>query len=362
MKMSNITLGFPRMHFEVGEKRDFTPDMFKRLSRHKNTIVILEHGYGSKLGFTEEDYIRAGRNITFGDLEAAMSASLVTVIRTPRMNELSLLKKGSILFSMLHYPTHRNRNELLLNSGIRCLSMDSLTDDFGTRYIQDFSGTARNALYRSYELWKTLGNNNDVELVNITIIGTGGMGRVSANEAVHYAGSEMPFKPSVLVRMVGRNTTSNVPLIKSVLSVTDILVDTTLRYDTAQIIISNDWIGLMPEHSVITDITADDYDLAVSPVQVKAIEGIPTGNLDQTLFMPDDKAWDSLPEQVSSTCRRPVISCYSWPGADPIGCLSKYENQMLPFIDLIIENFDVKPDTHSHNPFERAMARAAMGF
>jgi hypothetical protein len=77
------------------------------------------------------------------------------------------------------------------------------------------------------------------------------------------------------------------------------------------------WLcSYLPESAVIADITADDYDTTVEPIQVKAIEGIPTGNLrSNPVFMPDDPAWGQDPGGGSLlTHRRPVISCYSWPG------------------------------------------------
>jgi alanine dehydrogenase len=53
---------------------------------------------------------------------------------------------------------------------------------------------------------------------------------------------------------------------------------------------------------VVLDATADPYVAESEPIQVKAIEGIPTGNLNQYEFPPDDPAFDRLPKGVSSDC------------------------------------------------------------
>ena len=50
-----ITIGMARMHAEFGERRDFLPSFVARLAR-RGAIIILEHGYGAGMGFTEEDY------------------------------------------------------------------------------------------------------------------------------------------------------------------------------------------------------------------------------------------------------------------------------------------------------------------
>jgi len=360
--MNKPTLGFPRMHVEPGERRDFTPALFQRLKESLSMPVILEHGYGQKLGFAENDYISVDKNIRFADYQTVMNADLVTIIRTPKPADLAWMQPGSILFSMLHYPTHHTRNEQLSRLGIRGISMDMVVDDGGRRQIEDFSGTARSALRQAFDCWWGDPANKRRSEIRVTILGTGGLGRVAANEAVHYAGADLPGNIPVVVRMAGRNTTGSVRLMHQLLSDTDLLVDTTLRHDTTAVIIPNNWLSLLPESAVIADITADDYDTTLQPIQVKAIEGIPTGNLDQTVFMPDDPAWGHIPEGVDTTHRRPVISCYSWPGVDPMGCVMRYEAQILPFLDYLIHHFDQPFNIQSSNPFARGLARGTLEY
>ena len=111
---------------------------------------------------------------------------------------------------------------------------------------------------------------------------------------------------------------------KEILSRTDILVDATQRPDPSQIVIPNEWIGLMPEHAVLVDFSVDPYDCSANPVEVKGIEGMPQGNLDQYVFMPDDTVYDHIPECVSVKHRRHAVSCYSWPGLHPKQCMALY--------------------------------------
>ena len=46
-----ITIGMARMHAEFGERRDFLPSFVARLVRD-GARVVLEHGYGSGMGYT----------------------------------------------------------------------------------------------------------------------------------------------------------------------------------------------------------------------------------------------------------------------------------------------------------------------
>ena len=54
----SITIGLARMHLEFGERRDFLPSLVADLEK-RGAQVFLEYGYGSGIGFTEADYLKA---------------------------------------------------------------------------------------------------------------------------------------------------------------------------------------------------------------------------------------------------------------------------------------------------------------
>ncbi len=340
------TLGFLSMQFEKEEKRDFRPSFFKLL-RDLDATIYLDHDFGKKLGYSKSDYEHVNKNIQFCDREEVLQADVLISVRTPIEEELRKMKRNSTLFSMLHFVTHEHRNALLNKIGVKMYAMDSITDDFGLRLIQDFPGTAKNALQSGFDVLNT---RYLTDVCRILLVGPGEIGRL----AVDYALKLAPI-PAV-VKCIGRSVTKEKELMRKLLSETDMLVDSSKRSETHKHIIDNDLLGALPEHAVIVDISADDYDVSIDPIQVKGIEGIPTGNLKKYVFDIDDKAYSEIPDTVLTKHRRKLVSCYSWPGIDPIACLDRYETQLEPFIRLLVLGDSLKEE---NNPVSRALARGS---
>lgn len=341
------TLGFLSQRFEENEKRDFRPSFYKGLAALKNEL-ILEKDFGAKLGYTEQDYLEANRKISFGERNEVMAADLVVSVRTPSFDDLDNLKPGASFFSMLHYLTRARRNEFLTQSQIHLFSMDSVVDDFGIRLINDFPGSVENAYVAGY---KEYFQASSPDLLRVLILGSGEIGRLAADIAIHK--STVP----VIVTVVGVSVTKSKILLNELLTTADILVDASKRLRSHEYIVSNEQLGLLPTNALIIDLSADDYDVNVTPIQVKGIEGIPTGNLDQYVFSIDDPAYDRVPGQLTKRNRRKLVSCNAWPGVDPIRCLNRYELQLAPFIRLLARD-SREPSLDSDNPYERALARS----
>ncbi len=117
--------------------------------------------------------------------------------------------------------------------------------------------------------------------------------------------------PGNIVQVIDYDLTPHKEQLRALLETTHLLVNATQRKNPSQIIIPNALLGLMPAHAVLLDLSVDPYDFKNKPYEVKGIEGIPQGDLDQYIFSPDDPAWDQLPAQVSTTHRRWAVSCYS---------------------------------------------------
>lgn len=367
-----ITFGLPRMHVEYGERRDFLPPLIADMEK-RGAQVVLEYGYGSGMGFTEANYKKVAPNVRFTSHQEIYKLENVLVLRCPTMDDLELLEPGACLISMLHYPTRPQRVAYLKSRGVEAISLDSLTDETGRRLIENLKSVAWNGLEVGFQvLHRTYPSpgleSTKREPVQALIMGVGAVGTHAVQAASRY-GDVRLWKtlaqrgvPGVQVIAVDYDLTRNEKSMKKLLAKTDILVDATQRPDPSQIIIPNDWIGLMPEHAVLVDLSVDPYECSIEPIELKAIEGMPQGNLDQYVFMPDDTVYERIPDCVSVKNRRYAVSCYSWPGIHPQNCMALYGDQLRPILRTLIDLKDVKNTNHQGRYFERAISRALLSY
>lgn len=365
-----ITIGMARMHVEFGERRDFLPSFVARLIR-RGANLILEHGYGSGMGYTQEDYRTAGPDVQFASHTEIFEQDYVMVLRCPTENELKQLKPGATLISMLHYPTRPQRVELLRSLGVEAVSLDSLKDDNGRRLVENLKSVAWNGLEVGFQVLRRTYpapgmEGRERQPIQATVLGVGAVGVHAVQAASRYGDLQLwnllarRGIPGVQVTAVDYDVVRSEKTMREIISRTDILVDATQRPDTSQYVIPNEWIGWMPEHAVLVDLSVDPYNFDTQPPEVKGIEGIPQGNLDQYVFKPDDPAFEKIPARVSKENRRHVVSCYSWPGIHPKECMELYGNQLRPIMRMLIERGGVQDIRPKGFYFERAIARAML--
>lgn len=365
-----ITIGLARMHVEFGERRDFLPSFVARLIR-RGADVILEHGYGSGMGFTQEDYLSAAPEAQFASHEEIFDQDYVLVLRCPVEAELRQLKKGATLISMLHYPTRPLRVELLRSLEVEGISLDSIKDDNGRRLVENLKSVAWNGLEVGFQVLRRTYpapgmEGRDRGPIQATVLGVGAVGVHAVQAASRYGDLNLwnllakRGIPGVQVTAVDYDVVNQEGTMREILSRTDILVDATQRPDPSRYVIPNEWIGWMPEHAVLVDLSVDPYNFEVTPPEVKGIEGIPQGNLDQYVFKPNDPAYEKIPASVSTKNRRHVASCYSWPGIHPKECMELYGNQLRPIMRMLIEKGGVGNIRPKGFYFERAIARAML--
>ena len=363
------SIGFPRMMQEPGEKRVFLPEFIQFIAG-LGVRVCVEEGYGSRSGFTFEDYKRASPNVFMCTRQEAFQKDVVLILRSPKFDEFQLVKRGSILISMLHYPTRPKRIARLKELGIRPISLDSIADDKNLRMVENMKAVAWNGLEAAYDWleqkeWPGLVR-PDKKPIKVLILGTGMVGKHAIEAATKLGTVERNNDhiasngPGAIALSIGRNIAPNPVTMRELMEQADILVDATQRREPSKPVIPNKWIGWLPKHAVIVDLAVDPYTLDADPPVVRGIEGIPQGNLNQYVFPADDPKWDKLvPDSVPSKHRRTTVTCYSWPGVHPEACMTHYAQQLEPCIEVL---FDKGYDGLSSNGtyFERALYRATL--
>lgn len=362
------TIGFPRMMKEAGELRVFLPEFIQFLTQLGLTVFI-EEGYGSRSGFTFDDYHQANTSVFMCSREEAFQQDLVLVLRSPLLDEYQLLGKDGCLITMLHYPTRPKRVELLKSLGLKSISLDSIENDYGIRLVENMKAVAWNGLEVAFDTlekcWPGLVR-PDGEPIKVLILGTGMVGKHAIEAATKLGNIERNNQhikdkgPGSLAVSVGRSIANNAETMEKLFRKTDILVDATQRRNASRPVIPNDWIEWLPEHTVIVDLAVDPYTLTTDPIVVRGIEGIPQGNLNKFVFHPKDPDWDShVPAEIPSKNRRPTVTCYSWPGIHPEACMRHYAQQLTPLMEVLAEKgYDDLSVQGGY--FERALYRATL--
>jgi len=362
------TIGLPRMQNEIGEKRVFLPEFIHYLVG-LGAKVYIEEGYGSRSGFSFEDYKRAHPNIYMCTREDAFQKDITLILRAPLPKEFQLVKRGTILISMLHYPTRSLRVATLKKLGIKAISLDSIANDNNIRLVENMKAVAWNGLEAAFDWleksWPGLVR-PDKKPIQALIIGTGMVGKHAVEAATKLGNIERNHDhiasngPGVAAVSIGRNIASNAGTMQSLFRQADILVDATQRRNSSKPVVPNDWLAWLPEHAVVVDLAVDPYKLDADPPVMRGVEGIPQGNLDQYVFPADDPKWDSLvPKSIPSKHRRTTVTCYSWPGVHPEACMRHYARQLEPLMyHLFTKGYD---GISIHGDyFERALYRGTL--
>jgi alanine dehydrogenase len=365
-----LRIGLARMHVEAGERRDFLPEFVAALE-NRGAHAILELGYGSGMGLSEEDYRRVAPSASFVSREEVYQQDYVLVLRYPRDEDLHCMHPGACLITMAHYPTRPERVAFLRSLGVEVVSLDMLTDDSGRRLVENLRAVAWNGVGVAFRVLRTQYpppgfNSPHRPPIQVTLLGAGAVGSHVMQAAIRYGDQELWKRmasagiPGVQVTAVDYDVSRMEDVMLAILSHTDLLVDATQRPDPSQPVIPNDWIGHMPEHAVLLDLSVDPYKCTTEAFSVKGIEGIPHGNLDHYVFAPDDPFFDTIPECINTTHRRYSVSCYSWPGIYPHRCMEVYGRQIIPVIRTLIEWGGIQHIDPHGRFFHRAIARAML--
>jgi alanine dehydrogenase len=364
------TIGLPRMRNEFGEKRVFLPE-FVQFIDTLGVNVHVEEGYGSRSGYSFEDYKLASSLIHLATKEKTYQQDVVLILRCPKPEELILMKPGGILFSMLHFPTRPLRIERLLDAKIKAISMDSIVNDINIRLMENMRSVAWNGLEAAFDVlekrWSGLVR-PDKEPIQVLIMGTGMVGKYAIDAATKLGNIERNHDhieaggPGAIALSVGRNLSTNPATMETLFKQADILVDATQRRDASKPVVPNEWIAWLPDHAVVVDLAVDPYTLSAEPQVVRGVEGIPQGNLDQYIFAADDPNWEkTIPSGVNSKDRRTTVTCYSWPGVHPEACMLHYAQQLEPFMEVLFEKgYDGLSLEGEY--FERALFRATLKY
>ena len=109
-----------------GEKRvALIPEHIAKLVEMGAHITV-ETGIGQKLNYSDEDYAKAGASLEADRSNLLQSADMVLRIRKPGLEEIGLLKEGSVYVSLLDPFNEPELVETLMNKRITAISMEMI--------------------------------------------------------------------------------------------------------------------------------------------------------------------------------------------------------------------------------------------
>ena len=363
------TVGFPLMHLEAGERRCFLPCLMAELDAAGAQHIVVEEGYGEEMGVPTARYVAASSKVKVGTLHDCLSQDVVVQVRCPPEPILRSLRPDAVLVAMLHYPTRPGRVAHLSELGTRCVSLDSITDDLGHRLVENMQAVGWNGVRAAFRELRRIHRrfeSPDRGPLRVTVLGAGAVAGHAVRAATRYGDEDLHRRLvahhvlGVEATVVDYDVTCSENVMRSRLERTDVLVDATKRRDHSVPVIPNEWLEALPQNAVILDLAADPYDFEAQPPNVKAVEGVPEGSLDQYVFLPGDPAYERLDPRIDTTNRRVAVSCYSWPGVEPRACMDVYSRQLEPVLRVILErpigDWSIE---HGHY-YERAVARGEL--
>ena len=92
----------------------------------KNHTVFVQENAGTKSGYSDEDYIKAGGTMLPTIEDVYEKATLIVKVKEPQPSELLLIKSHHTIYTYLRLAADRNLTETLLNSGATCIAYETI--------------------------------------------------------------------------------------------------------------------------------------------------------------------------------------------------------------------------------------------
>lgn len=103
--------------------------------------VYVETLAGDKIGFSDDDYRKAGATVT-DKAEVFAKAEMIIKVKEPIAEEYSFFKPHTILYTYLHLAADRNLTEMLLEKNITAVAYETIQTPTGLPCLQPMSQIA----------------------------------------------------------------------------------------------------------------------------------------------------------------------------------------------------------------------------
>jgi len=125
-----MIVGVPK-EIKVREYRvGLTPPVVREMTR-AGVRVLVQSGAGAEIGFSDEDYQKAGAAIVPEAGEVWSASELIIKVKEPQASEIRLMREGQLLFTFLHLAPDPEQAKGLLAAGVTAIAYETVTDDRG---------------------------------------------------------------------------------------------------------------------------------------------------------------------------------------------------------------------------------------
>ncbi len=161
---------------------------------HHGHTVLVQSGAGAGIGFSDDDYRKAGAVIVPEAETVFAEADMIVKVKEPQAVERCMLRPGQILFTYLHLAPDPDQTRELVESGAVCIAYETVTAEDGSLPLLAPMSEVAGRLSIQAGAWaleKThggrgmlLGGVAGVQSARVVILGGGVVGRNAAAMAV----------------------------------------------------------------------------------------------------------------------------------------------------------------------------------
>lgn len=141
-----MLIAIPKETAQGEYRAPMIPDSVKKIVRMGANVVV-ESGVGVAAGFTDDEYEQAGAEISTDRAGLLGSADVVLRVRKPEINEVPLLKSGSIHVSFLDPFNEHELIDALKDKKISAISMEMIPRSTRSQKMDALSSQANLAGY-----------------------------------------------------------------------------------------------------------------------------------------------------------------------------------------------------------------------
>ncbi len=141
-----MIIGIPKENHPGEQRVAFIPFSVDRLVK-KGAQVIIEAGLGASIGSSDDEYKKAGASIEGKRQSILSSADIILRLRKPPLDEVNLLKKGSIHISFLDPFNEKALVQALAQNQISAFSMEMIPRTTRAQKMDALSSQANLAGY-----------------------------------------------------------------------------------------------------------------------------------------------------------------------------------------------------------------------